>query len=386
MVAIRAGAVFDGDTSYGPALVYVEGTRIAAVDRTAAAPPSDQEVIDLGEAVLMPGMVDAHVHLAFDASADVVGHLTAASDDELLEVMRFGARRALLAGVTTVRDLGDRAYLAVRIRDEVAEDPRLGADVVPAGPPITTPGGHCWFLGGEATGIDDVRWQVRDHAARGVEVIKIMASGGELTPGSRSDLPQFTVEELRTAVEEAHRLGLPITAHAHAAEGIARALAAGVDGIEHATFMTATGAEADTAVIERLAASGIVVSPTVGLMPGIPPPPRIAAALPQLLEVRRRLIAAGVPLVFSTDGGIGPPKPHDVLPHGVVAMTVMLEPLEVMRAVTSRAAEACRVGDRKGRIAPRYDADLLAIPANPLTEVDTVLRPVHVWHRGVLVR
>lgn len=384
MVAIGVGGLFDGATSRGPAVVYVEGGRIAAVDHRAAA-SSARGIIDLGEAVLMPGMIDAHVHLAFDASADVVGHLMAASEEELLQVMRAAARRALSAGVTTVRDLGDRAHLAIAVRDEIAADPRLGADVVPAGPPITTPGGHCWFLGGEATGVDGIRRQVRDHAAHGVEVIKVMASGGEMTPGSRMDLPQFSVEELRAAVEESHRLGLPITAHAHALEGIARAVAAGMDGIEHASFAAHGAVQPDGTLIDRLAASGTVVSLTLGWLPGSPLPARLTAVLPQLLDLRRRFVAAGVPLVVGTDAGIAPRKPHDVLPHGVVQMAEAMRPVEALRAVTSRAAEACGVGDRKGRIAPGYDADLLAVPADLLSNVDAVLQPLHVWHRGIPV-
>jgi imidazolonepropionase-like amidohydrolase len=250
VLGVRAERVFDGVSLVaGRPLVLIDGQRVVAV-QAGAQPPAGTEVIDLGAATLLPGLIEAHLHLALDASEDPVGRLAAAGDAEVLDRMRVAARSCLDAGITTVRDLGDRGYLALRLREEFAGDVTAGPHVVAAGPPITTPRGHCWYLGGEAEGAGGIRAAVRVHAERGVDVIKVMASGGGMTPGTRLDQAQYGLGELRAAVEEAHQHGLPATAHAHAAPAIAGAVAAGFDMIEHCTFATADGFHADPDVID----------------------------------------------------------------------------------------------------------------------------------------
>jgi len=388
MLAIRAARLFDGVGSklVEPAVVLVGEGRIVSVHH-GAVPVPDVEVVELGDVTLLPGLIDAHVHLVFDASPDPVGRITAARDDELLAGARAAARIALGAGITTVRDLGDRGYVKLRLRDELERNPTGGPEVLVAGPPITTIRGHCWYLGGEADGVDAIRKAVRERAERGVDVIKIMASGGELTPGTRSDEAQYTVDELRAAVEVAHRYGLPVTAHAHAVAGIANAVAAGADMVEHCSFFTADGVDVDPAVLAALAGSRVTVSATLGLLPGPRPATRLAQRLPAIVAALRRVHEAGVPLVCSSDGGVGEPKPHDVLPY---ALQHLVEggfaPVEALRAATSTAAHACRVGGRKGHLAPGYDADLLAVRGNPLRDI-TALRSVEaVFRTGHRVR
>jgi imidazolonepropionase-like amidohydrolase len=388
MLGVRAGRLFDGASSVMERpLVLVAGQSVVAV-QAGGRPPAGIEVIDLGAATLLPGLIEAHLHLAFDASDDPVGRLAAASDEQVLGRMRVAARSCLDAGITTVRDLGDRGYLALRLREECASDLTAGPHVVAAGPPITTPGGHCWYLGGEAEGADGIRAAVRAHAERGVDVIKVMASGGGLTPGTHLYQAQYGLGELRAAVEEAHRHGLPATAHAHAPAAIANAVAAGFDMIEHCTFVTADGPRADPEVVDAIARTGTVVSVLVGMLPGIAPPPPVAAALPQINAVIRQLCQAGIPVVCGTDAGIDPAKPHNVLPYGVAALAGIggYSPIEALRAATSAAAQACGVGSRKGRIAPGFDADLLAVDCDPTTDLAALRAVKAVFRSGQQVQ
>ena len=195
-----------------------------------------------------------------------------------------------MAGVTTVRDLGDRGFLGVRIKEMTSADPLLGADVVPAGPPLTSPQGHCWSLGGvvEESGI---RAAVREHARSGADVIKVMVTGGEMTPGTDPTTCQFSLAALEAAADEAHRQGLMITGHAHGAAGILAAVEAGFDGIEHASFATPDGPTADPAVIEQLAASNITVTVLAGLKAGTVIPEPVARHIEMSQHVRSHTAA-----------------------------------------------------------------------------------------------
>jgi imidazolonepropionase-like amidohydrolase len=389
MLAIRAARLFDGENAVLTATptVVLSGGRIADV-RTDGGVPPGFDLVDLGDATLLPGLIDAHVHLAFDASADPVASLAAASDDEVLDGMRAAARTALAAGITTVRDLGDRGYLALRLRDELAGDPAGGPQVLAAGPPITTTRGHCWYLGGEADGVDGVRAAVRARAERGADVIKVMASGGDLTPGTYPYQPQYGPEELRAAVQEAHRLGLPITAHAHASAAIWNAVNAGFDSIEHGSFLSDNGVDARPEIVEALVRSGIMVSATLGMLPGSTLPPHVAAKVPMFIALFAQLTQAGVVLVCSTDAGIAPWRPHNVLPHAVAMLveTHGWPAADALRAATSLPARLCHIEDRKGRLAPGFDADILAVGGNPLADPSALLDVRAVFRQGRRVR
>jgi len=386
MWAIRAARLFDGESLVPAGVVVIGGDgRIAGVESTV---PDGLDVVDLGGATLLPGLVDAHTHLVFDAGDDAVGRLDTVDDDALLDGARTAALTALEAGITTLRDLGDRGYVTMRLRDEFATEPGSGPQILAAGPPITTPRGHCWFLGGEARGADGVRAAVRERAERGADVIKVMASGGEITPGSRPWDAQFGLDELRAVVSEAHRLGLPATAHAHGAAAIANVAAAGFDSLEHCSFRTPDGAQADPVIIDALVQAGVTISATLGHRPDQPVPPHIAELIPRFSRVFHQVRASGARIVCSSDAGINRAKPHDVLPWGLSEMVDLLgySTVEALRSATSTAADVCRVGDRKGRIAVGYDADLLAVDGDPVADIAAVRAVAAVFRAGHRIR
>lgn len=390
MLAVRAERIFDGEVSLGRGTVLVEDGRIVDVDTTGADPPPAAELVELGpDTCLLPGLIDAHVHLAFDATADVVGSLGRMDDGMLLAAMEEGAGRALRAGVTTVRDLGDRGFLSLALRDRFGRGGAAGPELVASGPPITTRSGHCHFLGGEVEGEADLRAAVRERADRGCDVVKVMVSGGNLTPGSKPHESQYTLADLRTIVDEAHHLGLPVAGHVHGAGAVADAVEAGFDTLEHVTFFTADGVEADPAVMERIARDGVVVSVTGGSVPGRgTPPPAIALRMAAITENHGRLHRAGARMIPGSDAGLSPGKPHDVLPYALAFLVneVGMTGTEALRAATSVAAGAIGLGGRKGRLAPGADADLLGVRGNPQEDIGAVMEVEAVYRAGHRVR
>jgi imidazolonepropionase-like amidohydrolase len=346
-------------------------------------------VLDLGHDVcLLPGLIDAHVHLAFDASADVVGGLAAVDDARLLDQMAWAAQQALRAGITTVRDLGDRSFLALRLRDQLDASGQLGPQIVASGPPITIHAGHCHFLGGVATGVEQLRAAVRERAERGCEVVTVMVNGGRLTPGSSVHDSQYGLADLRLIATEAHRLGLSTAAHVHNQRSVADAVAAGIDTLEHVTFRTTDGVDADAATMDAIAESGAVVSATVGEVPGRwDMPASLARRIEIVIDSWARLHRRGVRIVPGTDAGVSPSKLHDVLPYGLTALGGLgMTNLEALRAATSVAAAACGLTGRKGRLIPGADADLIAVTGNPLADVRAVHNVIGVIRAGQRVR
>ena len=392
MYAIRASRYFDGraDRLGGPVQVLVDDTRIVRVGPPEPL-PVEVPVTDLGAATLLPGLIDAHTHLTWNAGLDAVARVSEDSDDALMAQARRSAASALDVGITTVRDLGDRAYVALRLRDELRAGPCAGPHIVASGPPITTRGGHCGFLGGTAVTDSELIDEVRRRVERGVDVIKVMATGGNMTPtGKAPDESQYDRRQLSLLADAAHSAGLPIAAHAHGAQGGCDAVEAGFDSLEHGGFWTATGAQVPTRAVRAMVREGtFVVSTPAGR--GLPDPAgmpaAVAARLPALGAVMTTLREAGVRVAYASDAGIGPGKTHDVLAHSLPrALHTGWTAIGALRAMTSVAAEACGLGARKGRIAPGYDCDLLAVAGNPVENPDALANTYAVFRSGVRVR
>ena len=377
---IRAARAFDGERAIaGGAAVFLEGALIVGVETPDVPIPDGWHLVDMPNATVLPGLFDMHCHLGADSHDGGLDRMATDDDDRLDEVIGDSLRHQLAAGVTTVRDLGDRRWSVVNRRDLArsgkAQD--LSPTILAAGPPITTPDGHCAFMGGTVAGPEALRTAVRERIERGVDVVKVMGSGGALTPGTDVARCQFTFEELRLVVDTAHEGGLPVTVHAHALAAVEQALDAGADGIEHCSCVTADGVVITDDLLERLARLGVTVCPTLGKTPEGIPPPRVRELMArfgfnweQRQQAAARMHRAGVRLVSGADSGISAGKPHGILPAGVADLVTGGIPAEAALATaTSVAALTCGLGGQKGRLRPGYDADLLVVSGDPFADM-----------------
>jgi imidazolonepropionase-like amidohydrolase len=406
LIYLKAARLFDG-LSGGlreGAAVLVEGERIVAAGSAAALPPpAGAEVVDLGDATLLPGLIDCHVHLAerADEYAPILmfrhGPLRAA-------ISAVGnARATLQAGFTTVRDLGSPAFLAADLRDAIAEGQLPGPRIVASGPGISITGGHGDLNGYApqvsvhsfpeerdfqiADGVDQVRHVVRAQLKHGVDVIKIHASGGVLSRGDQPGAPQFTLDELRAAAEEAHKGGRRIAAHAHGAQSIRDAVLAGIDSIEHGSLIDDEG-------IRLMAARGTVLvadlynddyilqeASKFGIEPEMVEKERKLGQLQR--DNFRRAVRAGVKVAFGTDAG--------VYPHGDNARQFRyyveygLTPAQAILSATSAAAALLGRSDLGAVQAGRL-ADLIAVRGNPLRDVRLLESVPFVMKGGAVVK
>ena len=399
MFALRAPSAFDGTRFLpGGATVLVDGEKIAGVEAYDFTVPEGCAVTSY-DGSLLPGLVDAHVHLVADASPGSLERTEHMSPEEIDAQIERSLAAQAAKGVTTVRDLGDRDYRTLAFRDRrTPGQPRILA----AGPPITSVGGHCHFLGGEAEGPDGLRAAVAEHHARGVDVIKVMASGGFLTVGTDMFGRQYEATDLAVVVEAAHAVGLQVMAHAHSIAGIEAAIDARVDCIEHFSGIAEGGAPMPDDLLARVAAAGIAVDPTMGfdqsLIPHMPPPPPqvvevmartgidMAAMMIRLFETAARLRAHGIRVVPGVDSGAMPLKAHGNEWIAVADLVTAGWPIEeALAAGTSGAADACGVGDVTGRLAVGYDADLLVVRGDVASDAQALGQTEAVVVRGTPV-
>lgn len=374
---IRDAVVWDGESAdVRPADVVCRDGRVVALEAARSVRPArEDEVLDAEGAVVVPGLVDGHVHLVWSAGPDPAGDVEA--DGEQLTTLRAAenARSHLRAGVTTVADLGSNWDVAIAVARAVERGHVVGPRVLAAGRTVAMTGGHDPFWVNACDGVDAVVRGVREQVFLGAGLIKTAATGGVYgrAEGEEVGASELTAEELAALAREAHRRGVRVAAHALGTEGIRDAVLAGIDVIEHGVFLTE---EIAAAMAER----GTALCPTLAVYRSLAEGGGPAYATAKAVEVVRAhddavhlAMEAGVPVVAGTDAG-SPGMPHPSLEAELAALHACgLPALDVLRAATSRAADA--LGADVGRIRPGAPADLLVLGGDPLTDPVLAARP-----------
>ena len=382
--------VFDGRTVKTKQGVHVAGGTIEWIGPHARAPRiarAASEVDGTGR-TLTPGLIDCHVHLSFDGGADFAGEAVGLTQATAAIKAARNASRHLAHGVTTVRDLGGVYSAICDVARAVDEGIVPGPRILAAGRALTVTGGHGHnlALAREVDGPDDVRQAVREEIKAGARAIKVMATGGVLTPGIDATFTAFTPEELVAAVDEAHKWGRGVAAHAIGAEGAWNAVVAGVDSVEHCVQVNA-------ALAAEMKARGTFRSPTLcairGILDNADEVPEYAVAKAAALEAEgkdsfRRAVRAGVRHVCGTDAGT-PFNPHGNAPHELVYMVQWgMTPLKAMQAATANGAELLRL-PLVGTIEEGNEADLVLFDGNPAEAIEHVVSPLMVLKAGDVV-
>ena len=374
--------------AWTPGAVLTEGNRIVAAGPAAeltALAGEGSTRIDLGSAVVTPGFIDAHVHLCFDASDDPVGRLsqaTASGRDSGMPGRDRGQRGRPPGGRRHHRQR-PRGPRAARRPGTRADQGRLpGPDLLLACQPLTTPRGHCWYMGGECAGTAELIAAVHARRHAGAEWIKLMVSGGFLTDGTVPAQPQFDLATLRAVTDAAHAEGLRVAAHAHSTRAIRAAALAGVDTIEHATFIAPDGIDFDPELADLLAEQRIAICPTANAATASYPARYGTEALGRISQLH----AAGVPVIMGTDAGVRQ-VPGRRYADGLLALhQAGFTAADVLAAATAAAADALGLTAITGRLLPGLRADLVALPGDPLRDITVARNPLLVMTNGMLAR
>ena len=402
---LKAARIFDGNRISTPGLVVVSGSKIFAVGPTSSV-PAGSEVIDFGDATLSPGFMDAHTHLSGDDSGNfqkiVIDSLQQTIPEQTLRSLE-NLKKTLRAGFTTVRDVGASNYIDVglrnAVRDRLIEGPRMLVSVHALG----STGGHCDDQGGFRPGVfnresgpedgvinspEQARYAVRFNIKYGADVIKTCATGGVLSLTDEIDTPQLTQEELNALVDEAHALRKKAAAHAHGATGAKRAIRAGIDSIEHGTFL-------DDEALEMMKQRGTVWIPTLMATEGGKAmiakgsqPPAIEAKMRNAIEAIgktfKNALAHNVIIGLGTDAAVYPHGRNAEEFHQMVALG--MDPLQALRAGTSIDAKLLGVDGFTGTLEVGKMADIVVIPGDPVKEIRNTEKVVFVMKEGVVYK
>jgi imidazolonepropionase-like amidohydrolase len=330
---------------------------------------------------VIPGLIDAHVHMVLDPDRSIPPGPGELADPR---AMQRRAARMVRAGITSARDLGGGGWQELTLRDAINRGEVPGPRLLCAGQPLTTPGGHCHFWGGEAADALAARTVIERQVSRGVDLIKVMATGGRFTRGSSPLAPQYDTATLRQIVATAAERGLPVAAHCHGTPGIEAAARAGVRSIEHCSWVGPEGWASDyrAEVTAIIAAGGIWVSPTInkGWQRMIDGKTQSLTRMRAALNAMRE---AGVPIMASTDAGIpGVHHHHLAEALAVFAEVARMSAVETLRSATVQAATGIGLAGITGRLAPGFAADVLIVDGDPLTDLGALTRPLAVWSGG----
>ena len=399
--ALRAARIFDSSTGKiaSPGLVVVSNGKIQSVGGAA---PAGVEVMDLGDATLMPGFIDAHTHLTMEFDPDYNGSMLRELQRTIPEQAirsTVNARKTLMAGFTTVRDVGSSSFLDVGLRNAINTGMTQGPRMLVSVHALGSTGGHCddqdsfrFGIFGHESGIedgvintpDDARRAVRFNIKYGADVIKTCASGGVLSPTDDVDVPQLSQAELNALVDEAHTLRRKTAAHAHGAEAAKRAIRAGIDSIEHGTFL-------DDEALRMMKEHGTVLVPTlttrVGLAESKFPPlvqAKAEAAVKQQDAMLKRAVAIGVKVALGTDAAVFP-HGENALEFGFMAADGMGS-AQALIAGTAGGAELLGLADKIGALKPGMLADVVAFPGNPVDDIKVTQQVIFVMKEGVVYR
>lgn len=389
LLDVKSGRILDN------VLVTVKDERIESVTAGKRA-PQGAHVIDLPNATLLPGLIDAHTHLTYDPNFGYQELGISIPKEALIGAKN--ARITLEAGFTTVRNVGARGYTDIALRDAINEGMVPGPRILASGPPLSITGGHCdenllpyeWHAtsDGAADGVEAVQHKVREIIKYGADVIKVCATGGVLSKGDDPQASQYTLEELKAIVADAHRLGRKVAAHAHGAQGIAWAAEAGVDSIEHGSYIDDNG-------IRILKEHGTYLVPTQYLADWmrenaakIGLPPMYAEKMKAVTAVARqnvsRAFRAGVKIAFGTDAAV---YPHGLNAHEFAVYVQMgMTPLQAIQTATVNAADLLGWSDRIGTIEQGKFADMVAVNGDPTKDVTLLQNPVFVMKGGTVYR